>query len=61
LLIGPEGGWTEHEISRMKSAGFTAAALTSTVLRVETAAITAAAVVICMRNVTAIRSESSSG
>jgi 16S rRNA (uracil1498-N3)-methyltransferase len=56
LLIGPEGGWTENEKTRMKSAGFTAAALTSTILRVETAAVTAAAVVLCLRNITAFRS-----
>jgi 16S rRNA (uracil1498-N3)-methyltransferase len=47
LFIGPEGGWTDDEIRRFEAAGFTALALTATVLRVETAAITAAAVIAC--------------
>ena len=47
LLIGPEGGWSEIELTRMKSAGFVATGLTSTILRVETAAIVAAALVMC--------------
>ena len=46
LLIGPEGGWTDHEIARLQGAGATAVRLTATVLRVETAAIAAAAVVL---------------
>ena len=44
-LIGPEGGWTPDELSRFAAAGLTAVALTHTVLRVETAAIAAAAVI----------------
>jgi 16S rRNA (uracil1498-N3)-methyltransferase len=47
LFIGPEGGWTDEEIRRFDAAGFTAVALTATVLRVETAAIAAAAVIAC--------------
>jgi 16S rRNA (uracil1498-N3)-methyltransferase len=47
LFIGPEGGWTEGEIARMNASGLMGVALTSTVLRVETAAVTAAAVVLC--------------
>jgi len=50
LLIGPEGGWTENEMSAMKSAGFTGARLTSTILRVETAAVVAAGLVSCAAN-----------
>jgi len=47
LFIGPEGGWTDGEMARMKSAGFVGAELTSTILRVETAAVVAAGVVMC--------------
>jgi 16S rRNA (uracil1498-N3)-methyltransferase len=43
MLIGPEGGWTEQELDRFKTCGFTAVSLAETTLRVETAAIAAAA------------------
>ena len=46
LMIGPEGGWTDDEVERMRSAGATEAALSSTVLRIETAAILAAGIAI---------------
>ena len=42
ILIGPEGGWTPEEELAMSSAGLTAATFSSTVLRVETAAVVAA-------------------
>jgi 16S rRNA (uracil1498-N3)-methyltransferase len=45
LFIGPEGGWTDEELSRFAAAGLTPVALTGTILRVETAAVTAAAIV----------------
>lgn len=45
LFIGPEGGWTEEEIARFSAAGVRGVALTQTVLRVETAAVAAAAIV----------------
>jgi 16S rRNA (uracil1498-N3)-methyltransferase len=45
LLVGPEGGWTEGEEGRMAGRGLTAVTLGATILRVETAAIAAAAVV----------------
>ena len=45
LLIGPEGGWTAQELSRMHERGLTPVRLTATILRVETAAIAAAAIV----------------
>lgn len=45
LFIGPEGGWSPDELELMASAGLTGAALTTTILRVETAAVAASAVV----------------
>lgn len=39
LAIGPEGGWTEDEISFALSAGFAEASLGDTILRTETAVI----------------------
>ena len=48
LVIGPEGGWTDAEISKMNAAGLRGVGLTSTILRVETAAVSAAALVRCM-------------
>jgi len=44
LAIGPEGGWTDAERSSLDSLGWMPASLGSTVLRAETAAIAAAAV-----------------
>jgi 16S rRNA (uracil1498-N3)-methyltransferase len=44
LFVGPEGGWSDPEMDRMRSAGFSAAALTSSILRVETAAVLAAGI-----------------
>jgi 16S rRNA (uracil1498-N3)-methyltransferase len=48
LFIGPEGGWTDQEMTTLDAAGLTAVRLTSTVLRVETAAVAAGAVVACV-------------
>jgi 16S rRNA (uracil1498-N3)-methyltransferase len=45
LLIGPEGGWSPAEIDAFNAAGIVAARITQTILRVETAAVAAAAVV----------------
>lgn len=45
MFIGPEGGWTEKELARFTEAGATPVSLTDTVLRIETAAIASAAVV----------------
>jgi 16S rRNA (uracil1498-N3)-methyltransferase len=47
FLVGPEGGWTEEEIDAFRVAKIQAVALTQTVLRIETAAIAASAVVLC--------------
>lgn len=43
ILIGPEGDFTQDEIREAKSEGFTPVSLAPSVLRVETAAITAMA------------------
>lgn len=45
LAIGPEGGWTEDELQSYRQAGWTSASLGNTILRAETAAIAATAVV----------------
>ena len=45
LAIGPEGGWTEDELSLFSQAGWVSASLGPTILRAETAAIAAAAIV----------------
>lgn len=45
LLIGPEGGWSAEELDVMRD--LTAVSLTATILRIETAAIAAAAVISC--------------
>jgi 16S rRNA (uracil1498-N3)-methyltransferase len=45
VAIGPEGGWTNQEIVQLDQASFLGLKLTSSVLRVETAAVAAAAVV----------------
>lgn len=46
LAIGPEGGWTEAELDAFRAEGWTLASLGSTILRAETAAIAAMAVVL---------------
>ena len=45
LAFGPEGGWTLEEIQFFQESGWRAASLGSTILRAETAAIAAVAVV----------------
>lgn len=44
LLIGPEGGWTDEEIQLFGGSEIPSVKLTSTILRIETAAIAAAAI-----------------
>jgi len=45
LAVGPEGGWTEEEVQSFRHAGWSSASLGNTILRAETAAIAAVAVV----------------
>ena len=44
LAVGPEGGWTEKELSLFKQNGWVSASLGPTILRAETAAIAAVAI-----------------
>jgi 16S rRNA (uracil1498-N3)-methyltransferase len=46
LAIGPEGGWADDELELFQVAGWVSASLGSTILRAETAAIAATAIVI---------------
>jgi 16S rRNA (uracil1498-N3)-methyltransferase len=45
LAIGPEGGWTGDELQSFQQAGWTSASLGNTILRAETAAMAATAIV----------------
>jgi 16S rRNA (uracil1498-N3)-methyltransferase len=45
ILVGPEGGWTDEERGRIASAGWRAVSLGANILRAETAAIAALAIV----------------
>ena len=46
LALGPEGGWTEAELGQFHEAGWSSASLGNTILRAETAAVAATAVVL---------------
>jgi 16S rRNA (uracil1498-N3)-methyltransferase len=46
LALGPEGGWTDEELKSFQDAGWISASLGNRILRAETAAIAAMAVVI---------------
>ncbi len=45
LAVGPEGGWAENEFEMFQSAGWKSASLGGSILRAETAAIAALAIV----------------
>ena len=45
LLVGPEGGWPEHERDAAREAGWTSVSVGEHILRAETAAIAGLAVV----------------
>jgi 16S rRNA (uracil1498-N3)-methyltransferase len=45
LLIGPEGGWTTEERSEFTAAGWAPVSLGPSILRAETAALAALAIV----------------
>src|SRR5580698_8898602 len=45
MAVGPEGGWTESELQSFQNSGWISASLGSTILRAETAAMAATAVV----------------
>jgi len=45
LAVGPEGGWAEDELQSFQQAGWISASLGNTILRAETAAIAAIAIV----------------
>jgi 16S rRNA (uracil1498-N3)-methyltransferase len=45
LMVGPEGGWAEDEVQQATHAGFAPAGLGGRILRTETAAIAACAVI----------------
>lgn len=45
LAIGPEGGWTDSELQSFQQTGWVSASLGQTILRAETAAIAATAIV----------------
>jgi len=48
FAIGPEGGWSEEELSRFSMAGWRSVSLGSTILRAETAAVAALAAAVCI-------------
>jgi len=48
LALGPEGGWTEREVEIFCAAGWLPASLGNTILRAETAAIAATAIVLSL-------------
>jgi 16S rRNA (uracil1498-N3)-methyltransferase len=46
LAVGPEGGWTADELQQFRQAGWISASLGATILRAETAAIAATAIIV---------------
>jgi 16S rRNA (uracil1498-N3)-methyltransferase len=50
LAVGPEGGWAEGELQSFQQAGWISASLGNTILRAETAAMAATAIVVSALN-----------
>jgi 16S rRNA (uracil1498-N3)-methyltransferase len=46
LAVGPEGGWSENEVQLFHTSGWISASLGDTILRAETAAIAATAIIV---------------
>ncbi len=46
LAVGPEGGWTADELQQFQQAGWISASLGATILRAETAAVAATAIIV---------------
>jgi 16S rRNA (uracil1498-N3)-methyltransferase len=46
LAFGPEGGWADEELRMFQEAGWISASLGSTILRAETAAVAATAIIL---------------
>ena len=44
LAVGPEGGWSDHELSLSRAAGWHAVSLGTRILRIETACLALAAI-----------------
>jgi 16S rRNA (uracil1498-N3)-methyltransferase len=49
LAIGPEGGWADDELKIFRDSGWVSASLGKTILRAETAAIAATAILMALR------------
>jgi 16S rRNA (uracil1498-N3)-methyltransferase len=49
VFVGPEGGWSPEEVEAFRAAGSMPVRLTRTILRVETAAVAAAAIIQAVR------------
>jgi 16S rRNA (uracil1498-N3)-methyltransferase len=46
LAVGPEGGWTEKELTKLKDAGARVCSFGTNILRIETAAVTACSIIL---------------